>query len=464
MATWQETWGRMTAQQQEAVAASVRARSEELVAASTAEGGDTSWVKTGDQLFNDAGMPLTYIPGEIDVGGGETFDAWGALHPEVRDLEAERTTENFQSWKNRMGYTAKIEEMVGQFGERGRSWSPHQSMSLYQLFDSTLRTGRSNPMMGDKFGPGGGFVDGSSIVEAYDSADGNGDSPDGNGDPAIVPAGSLEVIDSTLRRWGFTADEIGGLSGWVQQQLQAGIGVESVLILIYDQPGFQSRFPGMKAATDAGFAPPSPDDYIEYEDGLREYIDQYLPNEAAGNVDTLMTTLMGGNISLLQVQQRLQIAYDEILNAPVDVKGWFLQEYGENADAMLATVLLDPDQSFTDLEQAAKEAYTQAAASEILSNTITKGTARQIASLGYTQESQYRQFTDLAKQEFLYIEKLTERDDLRMEREGVESAFGIDLDASRSVAEREEERLSEFSGGGGAYAGQGITGFGATNA
>ena len=458
MATWQETWDRMTAQQQEAVAASVRARSEELVAASTAEGGDTSWVKTGDQLFNDAGMPLTYIPGEIDVGGGETFDAWGALHPEVRDFEAERTTENFQSWKNRMGYTAKIEE----FGE---GWSPHQSMSLYQLFDSTLRTGQSNPMVGDKFGPFGlGYVDGVGVGPTYELYDDNGDPPDENGDPAIVPAGSLEVIDSTLRRWGFTADEIGGLSGWVQQQLQAGIGVESVLILIYDQPGFQSRFPGMKAATDAGFAPPSPDEYIEYEDGLREYIDQYLPNEAAGNVDTLMTTLMGGNISLHQVQQRLQIAYDEILNAPVDVKGWFLQEYGENADAMLATVLLAPDQSFTDLEQAAKEAYTQAAASEILSNTITKGTARQIASLGYTQESQYRQFTDLAKQEFLYIEKLTERDDLRMEREGVQSAFGIDLDASRSVAEREEERLSEFSGGGGAYAGQGITGFGATNA
>ena len=461
MATWQETWGRMTAQQQEAVAASVRARSEELVAASPAEGGDPSWVKTGNQLFNDAGMPLTYIPGEIDVGGGETFDAWGALHPEIRDLEAERTTENFQSWKNRMGYTAKLEEYEGQ-----GTWSPHQSMSLYQLFDSTLRTGRSNPMMGDKFGAGGGFVDGVAIGDLSDDSLGGsgGLIPDGNGDPAIVPAGSLEVIDSTLRRWGFTADEIGGLSGWVQQQLQAGIGVESVLILIYDQPGFQSRFPGMKAATDAGFAPPSPDDYIEYEDGLREYIDQYLPNEAAGNVDTLMTTLMGGNISLHQVQQRLQIAYDEILNAPVDVKGWFLQEYGENADAMLATVLLDPDQSFTDLEQAAKEAYTQAAASEILSNTITKGTARQIASLGYTQESQYRQFTDLARQEFLYIEKLTERDDLRMEREGVESAFGIDLDASRSVAEREEERLSEFSGGGGAYAGQGITGFGATNA
>ena len=276
--------------------------------------------------------------------------------------------------------------------------------------------------------------------------------------------GAEDVIKSTLRRWGFTTDEISTLGGWVRGQLQTGIDVESVLTLIYDQPGFQSRFPGMKAATDAGFAPLSPDEYIEYEDGLREYVDQYLPSEAAGDIDTLMTTLMGGNISLLQVQQRLQIAYNEILNAPVDVKSWFLQEYGESADAMLATVLLDPEQSFTDLEQTAKEAYTQAAASEVLANTITKDTARKIASLGYTQESQYRQFTDLAKQEFLYVEKLTERDDLRIEKEGVESAFGIDPDASRSVTEREEERLSAFSGGGGAYTGQGITGFGATNA
>jgi hypothetical protein len=452
MATWQETWGRMTAAQQAAVATSVQTRSDELLASTAAKGQDTSWIKTGGQLFNDAGMPLTYIPGEVDVGGGETFDAWGALHPEIRDLEAQHTPENFQSWKNRMGYTAKIEE----FGE---GWSPSQSSSLFQLFDSTLRTGRSNPMMGDKFGSGGGFVDGVTI-----GGGAGGENGEGNGDPAIVPAGSLEVIDSTLRRWGFTTDEIGGLSGWVQQQLQAGIDVTSVLILIYDQPDFQSRFPGMKAATDAGFAPPSPDEYIEYEDGMREYIDQYLPNQATADVDTLLTTLMGGNISLLQVKQRLQIAYDQILNAPVDVKSWFLQEYGQDADAMLSTVLLDPEQSFTDLEQAAKESYTQAAASEILSNTITKDTARKIASLGYTQESQYRQFTDLAKQEFLYVEKLTERDDLRMEREGVGSAFDIDADASKSVAEREEERLSEFAGGGGAYVGTGITGFGVANA
>ena len=281
---------------------------------------------------------------------------------------------------------------------------------------------------------------------------------------SIVAPGSLAVINSTLRRWGFNIEEIGGLSSWVQSQLQAGIDVASVLILIYDQPDFQSRFPGMKAAIDAGFAAVTPDDYIEYEDGLREYVDQYLPSETVGNLDTLMTTLLGSNISIEQVKSRLQIAYDEILNAPVDVKSWFLQEYGEGADAMLATVLLDPDQSFTDLEQTAKESYTQAAASEILSNAITKDTASKIASLGYTQESQYRQFTNLAKQEFLYLEKLTETDDLRIAREGVESAFGVDADAAMAVARREEERLSEFSGGGGAYAGAGITGFGAINA
>lgn len=280
----------------------------------------------------------------------------------------------------------------------------------------------------------------------------------------VVAPGSREVIESTLRRWGFSASEIHGLSGWVQQQLQAGVGIESVLILIYDQPNFQSRFPGMAAARNAGYSPPSPDEYIEYEDGLREYLDQYLPDEAAGNTDALMVQLLGGNISIQQVRDRLQIAYDQILNAPVDVKSWFLQEYGESADAMLATVLLDPDQSFTDLEQAAKESYTQAAANEILNNVINKDTASKIARLGYTQESQYRQFTDLARQEFLYLERLTETDDLKLETEGVESAFGIDVDSMQAVERREEERLSEFSGGGGAFAGTGLTGFGAINA
>ena len=457
MANWTDTWNRMTPSQQAAVTESVQARSDELLASTAALGQETSWIKTGSQLFNDAGMPLTYIPGEIEVNAGETFDAWGALHPEIRALEERRTPEAFETWKNRMGYTAKMEE-------HGENWSPHSSMSLYELFDSSLRTGQNNPMMGDKFGPGGGFVDGVPISEVgppgADDDDGGGD---GGLDPtdAVIAPGSLDVINSTLRRWGFTAEEIAGLSGWVQSQLQAGIDTSSVLILIYDQPDFQSRFPGMRAATDAGFAPPTPDEYIEYEDGLREYIDQYLPNEVAGNLDTLMTTLMGSNISIQQVRERLQIAYDEILNAPVDVKSWFLQEYGESADGMLATVLLDPDQSFTDLEQAARESYTQAAASEILANVITKDTASKIASLGYTQEAQYRQFTNLARQEFLYLEKISERDNLRIEREGVEAAFGVSPEAVSDIEGRKEERVAEFGGGGGgALVGQGATGFG----
>lgn len=283
-------------------------------------------------------------------------------------------------------------------------------------------------------------------------------------DTFTLEPGSLRVIESTLRRWGFNSEEIAGLSVWVQAQLQAGIPVDSILILIYDQENFQKRFPGMKAATEKGYAPLSPGDYIEYEDSLREYVDKYLPGEMVGDLDKLMTKLMGGNISLQQVQDRLQIAYDEILNAPVDVKNWFTEEYGRDGDASLVAILLDPTSSFTDLEQNAKEAYTQAAASAILATDITEDAARRIVNLGFSQEAQYRQFTDLARQEFLFAEKLTEESDLRMEREGVGSAFGIDLDASRSVAEREEERLSEFSGGGGAYSGQGITGFGATNA
>jgi len=277
--------------------------------------------------------------------------------------------------------------------------------------------------------------------------------------------GESDVITSSLRRWGFSADEISGLAGWVQGQLQAGVPVESVLLLIYDQPKFQSRFPGMKAAIDAGYGAPSPDDYIMYEDSLRELVDKWLPGETVGNVDTLVTKLMGGNISIQQVRDRLQIAYDEILNAPVDVKSWFMSEYGEAGDGMLASVLLDPNKDFTDLEQVAKEAYTQAAADQILGERITKGVAKNIANLGITQEAQYRQFRDLSRQELLYAEKITEDTDLRIETEGVASAFGVDTGAMNTVEQRIEERGAAFGGGGGAVVGQrGATGFGSANA
>ena len=276
--------------------------------------------------------------------------------------------------------------------------------------------------------------------------------------------GDTAVITSTLRRWGFSADEVSGLAGWVQTQIQAGVPPDSILLLIMAQPQFKARFPGMQAAIDAGYGPPSPDEYIMYEDSLRELVDKWLPGETVGNVDTLVTTLMGGNISIQQVRDRLQIAYDEILNAPVDVKSWFMSEYGQAGDGMLASVLLDPNKDFTDLEQVAKEAYTQAAADQILGERITKGVAKNIANLGMTQEAQYRQFRDLSRQELLYAEKITEDTDLRIETEGVASAFGVDTGAMNTVEQRIEERGAAFGGGGGAVVGQrGATGFGSAN-
>ena len=283
-------------------------------------------------------------------------------------------------------------------------------------------------------------------------------------DTKVTP-GDTEVITSTLRRWGFSADQVSGLAGWVQTQIQSGVPPESVLLLIMDQPQFKARFPGMQAAINAGYGPPSPDEYIMYEDSLRELVDKWLPGETVGNVDTLITTLMGGNISIQQVRDRLQIAYDEILNAPVDVKSWFMSEYGEAGDGMLASVLLDPNKDFTDLEQVAKEAYTQAASDQILGERITKGVAKNIANLGMTQEAQYRQFRDLSRQELLYAEKITEDTDLRIETEGVASAFGVDTGAMNTVEQRIEERGAAFGGGGGAVVGQrGATGFGSANA
>ena len=276
--------------------------------------------------------------------------------------------------------------------------------------------------------------------------------------------GDTEVITSTLRRWGFSADEVSGLAGWVQTQIQSGVPPESVLLLIMDQPQFKTRFPGMQAAISAGYGPPSPDEYIMYEDSLRELVDRWLPGETVGNVDGLVTTLMGGNISIQQVRDRLQIAYDEILNAPVDVKSWFMSEYGEAGDGMLASVLLDPNKDFTDLEQVAKEAYTQAASDQILGERITKGVAKNIANLGMTQEAQYRQFRDLSRQELLYAEKITEDTDLKIETEGVASAFGINTESMDAVEQRIEERGAAFSGGGGAVVSQrGATGFGSAN-
>tara|TARA_Y100000310_G_C20657844_1_gene802962 strand:- start:12 stop:1475 length:1464 start_codon:yes stop_codon:yes gene_type:complete len=486
MPDWKNTWEAMTPAEQAAVAESVQARSDELIASAAAKGQDTSWVKTGSALFDpETGMPRTYIPGEIAIGDtGTTVDAFGRLYPQVRELEARRTPEAFEAWKNRMGYTAKIEE-------HGENWSPSGSLGLWELFDSSLRTGRDNPMMGDRFGPGGGFVDGVPVADdGGGSPIGDDGSPvdDDGDDAASIRAEMQDAFYMALRLSGIPKADIDSLWAWAESELvnDPSFTAERALIGMYDSDAFKKRFPAIRKLNDlveAGGTQrsvPTPGEYIAFEKDVMNELSRFgveiseAVQDSGQGFDDLIESLYMNSVGFAEVTERLTTAEKAMHNMPPEVRDALIEWFGSDwASSISMKTFLDPKDDWSQVQDDIRTAETGGwgRMKAGLDAGWNRDLARQVSDLGLSQRDQWLKFVDLKEEELLYSEKLTEDEDLDYGTHGVRAAFDLKaddgfasgLELSDLITKREETRKAEFRGGGGAMITQSTTGFGAAN-
>ena len=454
MATWADTWDQLSDDEKAAVTESVQARSDELLAT----GGDTSWVKTGSDLFDpETGMPKTYIPGEIAVGDtGATVDPWGQLHPEVRELEGRRTPDAFQAWKEDMGYD-----------EYPDGWSPHGSMSLWELFDSALRVAgpggvAGNPMAGDRFGSEPEIED----PVDYTTTD----------EFRELKSGFL----SELTRIGLETDIINELWDWVEGEFvaDASFSTAQAMVEIYEQEAFKRRFPGITTMReDTGRRDiPTPGEYLARERLWATYLGEYGMTALGADLNTMVAESYINAIGEGEFVDRLTAAREMIYEAPEAVKNTFGDWFGNHADAALMAVFLDPSkQIFNDDWVGLKG---DIAAAEVggwskmhlgLDAPVTQERSRAISKLGWRDIDVWDTLDLLKAKEDLFVERIGEVD-YQMEVEGVAAEFGINTEELSGVElaelldRRGARRTADFSGGGGAMLTGTTTGFGAANA
>ena len=477
MADWTSTWEAMTPDEQAAVAASVQARSDELLAT----GGDTSWVKTGSDLFDpETGMPKTYIPGEIDVGDtGAKVDAWGQLHPEIRELEARRTPEAFDKWKIDMGYQRQI-DLIGD-----PNWSPHASMSLYELWDSTLRTGDPNPFVGHVLGYGpnrfDNFTGGKGGHDSGFAVGETGGDPYTSGVDDDVRADMKDAFFYALRVAGMEKDLIDKLWDWAETELvnDPSFTAERALIGMYDSEAFRTRFKAIADMTDAGYGRrdmPTPAEYINFEKDVATELSRVGVNYAGANFDNLITNLYMNSVGMGEVTERLNTAQRVMYEMPQAVRDtltdWFSDEYGTS---IAMKTFLDPTDDWSNVQDDISTAQTGGWGRMVagLNAGWDADLAKQVSDLGMSQAEQWSRFAQLKEQEMLFTETLDETLDLDYAEEGVRAEFSLEAEEegglsgyelSDIISRRREGRSARFSGGGGAMVSGTTTGFGAANA
>lgn len=242
---------------------------------------------------------------------------------------------------------------------------------------------------------------------------------------------------------------------------------EDLLPELFEQQEFKNRFPGYHKRLDAGYNAIDIQDYLSYEDRFNELMVSYgldqMIMESNTNVKEYIGDLVGGNVSLSQVDQRISKGVAAVLDAPEAVLEQYEQWYGGEAENALLANFLDPNADLINLSKQAGAAAASGYAQDVLGNTLTQELAEDIADLDYTNDQLYQAYTALAQQTALFAEKAGEQD-FDIQQEGVEYALNLDPDTMQDLEKRRRSRVADFSGGGGALMSGTTTGFGSANA
>ncbi len=281
------------------------------------------------------------------------------------------------------------------------------------------------------------------------------------------------AIETMLSTWiipRLTGQFIDPISG---KKMPSPTDPKNLLPELFERPEFKKRFPGYHPRLEAGYNAIDIQDYLEYETTFKELmythgLDTYI-NDASNSktMDTYIGDLITGNISIEQVQQRINQGVSAVMNAPEQVRSTFTSWYGDtNGENALLATFLDPNEDLFDLKNMAQAAIAGGYAIDILGEEgrITQSMAEEIADLDYSNQQLQQAYTQLSKQTMLFAEKTGEQEDMTLAEEGVKSALNLDQDVQERIARRKRQRMGDFAGGGGAMVSGTTTGFGSANA
>ena len=205
--------------------------------------------------------------------------------------------------------------------------------------------------------------------------------------------GAHAVITDFLHGYGLDS-----LGTWAWQRYKAGDSIRQIMGDMKSQPAYIARFPAMAALAQQGNAI-SAQDYINYENGLRELIHRYqIP---AGMYDTpeKIGNLLTNRVSLAEAKDRMDIAAAASFSAPIEVRNALRDNYGIQGGDLVG-YWLDPDRALPLIEQQYKSAQVTGAA--YLSNVVTdKATAERLAAQGVDYNQAVQGFGNVKSQEDL---------------------------------------------------------------
>jgi len=263
-------------------------------------------------------------------------------------------------------------------------------------------------------------------------------------------------IQQILADYGLPAS----LADWAWEKIVNGDSADQVALDLRSTPEYQTRFPAIAAREAAGLPALSATEYIAYENAATQLLRSVGLPPGFYDDKADFTALLSNDVSISELGDRISTeGYQKVVSAPPEVRDAFGQFFGVQGDSALAAFFLDPSKATPVLQKMATQADIAGRAQLAGGLNVTADRAGELADIGITGLQAEQAAANVAEQAPLFAESVSESQDLTAEKEGLDAALGIA--GAASVKARQLQRVSAFSGGGGAAASnEGVGGLG----
>jgi hypothetical protein len=253
------------------------------------------------------------------------------------------------------------------------------------------------------------------------------------------------AIKGQFNAWG-----LGSLSDLILKYAQQDYSGEAIAFLLRDTQEYKNRFPAMSALAAKGRAI-SEAEYINYEQNASALESRYgLPK---GMLLNNVTTLLTGEVSALELQDRATMAAADSITAPEDFKKQMKDYYGIDAGGLTA-YYLDPSVAMPLLEKQTAIAQIGVEAARQGVNTGI-GMASELQGQGVSQDQAKQGFGIVKSQEGFQ----TGAGEVTTQESLTKGVFG-NAEEAKKTARIAASRTGRFEGGGSFITEKGFSGLG----
>jgi len=271
---------------------------------------------------------------------------------------------------------------------------------------------------------------------------------------AKVPQSAHAIVVHFLAQFG-----LGSLANWAWSRYKAlgggSNGLQQISVEMTEQPQFLKRFPAYKILAERGQAM-SPAEMLAYEQSARQVFHAAgLPKSFYDSPDDL-ATFMVNNVSVSELQSRVQLAQSAALTAPPDVKNQLQTLYGINQGGLTA-YFLNPTKALPILQQQFTAAQIGADATRTGVGQLSTAQATHLAQIGVTDQSAQQGFAQMGQQQGLFDQQVKGEDQIGLGTQ-IAAEFDNSAAAQLRIRRRQQARLADFQGNAGENVSQGGVG------